>query len=163
MPNVPAFAAEYLSVLFIQFIYSFLRPSFLSKASSKQFFLRTKLPKKSQHTARMQPHYTPYLPPSPTDTLILASIVAGIFFTLVLFVYLLICFLYWEANAAQLEVDLENGQRQLLLTEQNLRTYQTLLGPESNDSGVELEESESEESSESRDSSESSEASQDGG
>jgi hypothetical protein len=163
MPNVPAFAAEYLSVLFIQFIYSFLRPSFLSKASSKQFFLRTKLPKKSQHTARMQPHYTPYLPPSPTDTLILASIVAGIFFTLMLFVYLLICFLSWEADTAQLQVDLENGQRQLLLTEQNLRTYQTLLGPESNDSGVELEESESEESSESRDSSESSEASQDGG
>jgi hypothetical protein len=137
-------------------------PASFQKASSKRFFLRTKLLKKFQHIARMQPHYTPYLPPSPTDTLILASIIAGIFLTLVLFVYLLICFLYWEADAAQLEVGLENGQRQLLLTEQNLRAYQTLLGPEGDDSGSELEGSESEESSESRDSSESSEASHDG-
>jgi hypothetical protein len=156
------------SLQIVSQVYSFNSYTFLSiptssqKASSKQFFLRTKLPKKSQHTTRMQPHHTPYLPPSTTDTLLLASIIAGILFTLTLFVYLLICFLYWEADAAQLEVDLENGQRQLLLTEQNLRAYQTLLGPERDGSGSEVEESESEESSESRESSESSEASHDG-
>jgi hypothetical protein len=138
----------------VEFLFKTYRPS--------NSFSEKKNSKKSHHATKMQPHRTPYLPPSIHDTLLLAAIIAGIIFTLMLFIYLLLCFLYWEADAAQLEVDLENGQRRLLLTEQNLRVYQTLLGSERDESGSEVEGSESEESSESRESSESSEGSHDG-
>jgi hypothetical protein len=129
LANVPAFAADYSSNSFTQNLYSSNRVS-LQKVSTKQFLLGKNISRKSHHTTKMQPHRTPYLPPSINDTLLLAAIIAGILFTLMLFIYLLLCFLYWEADAAQLEVDLENGQRRLLLTEQNLRVYQTLLGSE---------------------------------
>jgi hypothetical protein len=105
----------------------------------------------------MPRQHSPYIPATTADILLIAFIITGILLLLLLFIYLLLCFLDRETEI--LRGDFENSQRQpLLLTARNLRVYQTLLETGSEERrGYE---SVSEESSESSESSEESEGSE---